>query len=40
MAKDMKAILIRSGDDLLADAVGIIALAGLLIGALYLPLLF
>lgn len=39
MVKEMKDILTRSADQI-GDAVGVIALAALLIGALHLPALF
>lgn len=37
MAKDMKDIIARSGDRIVGDLVGVIALAALLVGSLYLP---
>lgn len=40
MAKDMRDIISRSGDQLLADMLGVIALFSLLIAGLHLPLAF
>lgn len=37
MAKDMKDIITRSGDQLIADMIGVIALFSLLIAGLHLP---
>ena len=40
MAKELKSVLFRSRDTLLADAVGAVALVVLLMGGLTLPSLF
>ena len=40
MTRNIKTIVTASADHLIADTAGIIALAALLIGALYLPVVF
>lgn len=40
MAREMKAIIRRSTDTLIVDTIGVLALAAMLLGSLYLPALF
>ena len=40
MAKEIKGVLVRSSDTIIADAIGVVSLMVMLFGALALPNLF